>query len=223
MRLLLCEQDSELSQALIIILKHNHFSIDTVKDTAEALEYIATENYDCFIIDLPAPVQNHLSIISDLRKDGFTIPVMILCTDSGIDDKVAGLDSGADDYIVKPFAIKELLARVRALTRRTLRTSDTKIRFGNIVLDRVSFKLIGPNGQFRLANKEFQILEMMMSNPEHLVPTERFMQKIWGFDTEAEINVVWVYMSYIRKKLKDVGANIKIKATRNMGYSLEES
>ena len=141
---------------------------------------------------------------------------------SEVDDKVAGLDAGANDYLAKPFHSKELLARIRAMTRTQTAQADSKLQIGNGTLDRATFELSTPAGSFRLANKEFQMLELMMSNPSHLISAERFIEKIWGYDSEAEVNVVWVYISYLRKKLTALHANIQIKATRNVGYSLEE-
>ena len=141
---------------------------------------------------------------------------------SEVDDKVAGLDVGANDYLANPFHSKELLARIRAMTRTQTAQADSKLQIGNVTLDRATFELSTPAGSFRLANKEFQMLELMMSNPSHLISAERFIEKIWGYDSEAEVNVVWVYISYLRKKLTALHANIQIKATRNVGYSLEE-
>lgn len=138
-----------------------------------------------------------------------------------VDDKVLGLDSGANYYLTKPFDTKELLAAIRAITRKQTET-DAKLTCGNITLDRSTFELASPWGSFRLANKEFQMMEIFMSNPHHIISAERFMERIWGFDNEAEINVVWVYVSYLRKKLLALHADIHIKSTRNAGYSLEE-
>ena len=144
----------------------------------------------------------------------------MLTAKAEIEDKVAGLDGGADDYLTKPFDTRELLARLRVLTRG-VQTVDTQMHYGNVTLDRASFELSGPNGSFRLAKKEYQMMEILMSNPHNLVSTERLMERIWGYDSEAEINVVWVYVSYLRKKLTAIGANVQIRAARNAGYSLE--
>jgi DNA-binding response OmpR family regulator len=150
------------------------------------------------------------------------VPVLLLTAKSEIDDKVLGLDSGANDYLTKPFAAKELLARIRAMTRAATQQVSASLRFGNVTLDQKTFELSTPKGSYRLANREYQMMELLMSNPRQLISSERFMEKIWGYDSDAEINVVWVYISYLRKKLTALGADIHIKATRNAGYSLEE-
>ena len=139
-----------------------------------------------------------------------------------VDDKVEGLDAGANDYLAKPFHSKELLARIRAITRIQAAQINSKLTMGNVTLDRATFELSTFKGNFRLANKEFQMLEFMMNNPHQLISSERFIEKIWGYDSDAEINVVWVYISYWRKKLADLHADIQIKAVRNAGYSLEK-
>lgn len=146
----------------------------------------------------------------------------MLTAKSEIDDKVLGLDSGANDYLTKPFNTKELLARIRAMTRVQTAQTDSQLQFGNITLDRATFEMSSPTGNFRLANKEFQMMEILISNPHHLISTERFMEKIWGYDAEVEVNVVWVYISYLRKKLSALHADIQIKSARNVGFSLEE-
>lgn len=223
MRLLLAEDEKELSDALKAILKHNNYSIDAVYDGEEALNYLEAENYDGVILDIMMPKVDGITVLKKLRERGNNIPVLMLTAKSEIDDRVLGLDNGADDYLTKPFATKELLARIRSMTRRQTEVTNPILTFANISLDRMTFELSSPQGSFRLANKEFQMLEMMMTNPKHLISTERFMEKIWGYDSEAEINVVWVYISYLRKKLTAIGANAQIKAARNKGYSLEET
>ena len=222
MRLLLAEDEKELSNALVTILKHNNYSVDAVYDGAEALDYLQAENYDGAILDIMMPKMNGITVLKRLREKGSDLPVLMLTAKSEIDDRVLGLDSGADDYLTKPFATKELLARIRAMTRRQAEVTDSVLRCGNVRLDRSSYELSSDQGSFRLANKEFQMLEMLMTNPKILISTERFMEKIWGYDSEAEINVVWVYISYLRKKLAAIDANVAIKASRGSGYSLEE-
>lgn len=222
MRLLLAEDERELSEALVTILKYNHYSVDAVYDGREALQYLETENYDGAILDIMMPEMDGITVLEQIRKKGNRVPVIMLTAKSEIDDRVLGLDKGANDYLTKPFAAKELLARIRAMTRQN-ESGDSMLRCGNIVLNRATFELSGPGGTFRLANKEFQMLEMLLLNPKQLIPTERFMEKIWGYDSNTELHVVWVYISYLRKKLAAVQADVQIRALRNAGYSLEES
>jgi DNA-binding response OmpR family regulator len=146
----------------------------------------------------------------------------MLTARSEIDDRVNGLDSGADDYMTKPFSMKELLARIRAMTRRQGETTDSILRFGDICLNRSTFQLSTGKGEIRLANKEYQMLEMLLTNPGQVISVDQFMDRIWGYDSEAELNVVWVYISYLRKKLTSLDAHVQIRATRGLGYSIEE-
>ncbi len=222
MRLLLAEDERSLSKAIITILEKNNYSADAVYDGEEALEYLKTGNYDGLILDIMMPKRDGIEVLKALRNKGDRIPVLILSAKSEIDDKVLGLDCGANDYLTKPFSSRELLARIRAMTRTQTDQPSSKLQFGNITLDRATFELSSPAGSFRLANKEFQMLELLMCNPRNLISTERLMERIWGYDSEAEINVVWVYVSYLRKKLTVLHADIQIKAKRNAGYSLEE-
>ena len=189
----------------------------------EALEYLESGNYDGLILDIMMPRMDGLTVLKKLREKGNTIPVLMLTAKSEVDDKVQGLDMGANDYLTKPFATKELLARIRAMTRNQMVQPVSQLTMGNITLDQATFELSSPAGSFRLANKEYQMLEMMMRNPRQIISAERFMERIWGYDSEAEINVVWVYISYLRKKLAALHADIQIKASRNVGYSLEEN
>lgn len=221
MRLLLAEDEKSLSRALVKLLEHGNFSVDAVYDGEEALEYLEAGNYDGLILDIMMPKVDGLTVLKTIRAKGNLIPVLLLTAKSEIDDKVTGLDLGANDYLTKPFAPPELLARIRAMTRTQTAQATSSLTIGNITLDTSSYELSSPTGSFRLANKEFQMMELLMRNPKQLISTERFMEKIWGYDSEAEINVVWVYISYLRKKLTALHADIAIKATRNAGYSLE--
>lgn len=222
MRILLAEDERSLSRAVIALLEKNNYSADAVYDGAEALEYLAAENYDAVILDIMMPKMDGLTVLRKLRERGSHIPVLLLTAKSEIEDKVLGLDTGANDYLTKPFATAELLARIRAMTRTQTAQADSRLSFGNVVLDQATFELSAPGGSFRLANKEYQMIELLMRNPRQVIPTERFLEKIWGYDSDVEVNVVWVYISYLRKKLTAMHANIQIKATRNTGYSLEE-
>ncbi len=222
MRLLLAEDEVELSNALVAILKHNNYSVDAVFDGQEALDYLEAQDYDGAILDIMMPKLDGITVLKKLRARGNFVPVLMLTAKSEVDDRVLGLDSGADDYLGKPFAMKELLARIRAMTRRQPEAARTVLSFGNITLDRNTFELQSGEKSLRLANKEFQMLEMLMANPGQIISTERFMEKVWGYDSDTEINVVWVYISYLRKKLTGIGADVQIKAARNQGYSLEQ-
>lgn len=223
MRILLCEDEKELSRALDVILTHNKYSVEAVYDGEEALNYLLADNYDAVILDLMMPKVDGLTVLKQIRSAGNNIPVLILTAKSEIDDKVLGLDMGANDYLTKPFETKELLARIRAMTRGNNTSENTSVlKFGNVTLNRATFKLKSEKASFRLANKEFQMMEMFMMNPSALISSERFMEKVWGYDSDSELNVVWVYISYLRKKLIAIGADIQIKANRSSGYTLEE-
>lgn len=221
MRILLADDEVSLARAIVRILGKNNYSAEAVYNGADALSYLETGDYDAAILDVMMPQMDGFTVLKKLRQEGNQIPILMLTAKSEVDDKVLGLDSGANDYLTKPFDTKELLARIRAMTRGQNRT-DSKLAYGNITLDLADFSLSSPTGSFRLANKEFQLMEILMSNPQHLVSTERLMEKIWGYETDAEINVVWVYISYLRKKLAALHANIQIRSSRNAGYSLEE-
>lgn len=220
MRILLAEDELSLSRALVKIFEKNNYSADAVHNGIDALEYLESGNYDVAVLDVMMPGMDGISVLKELRARGNNIPVLILTAKAEVDDKVYGLDSGANYYLTKPFETPELLASIRAITRTQV-SADSRLTYGNLTLDRASYELYTPTGSLRLANKEFQMLEMLMSNPHRLISAERFMEKIWGFDSNAEINVVWVYISYLRKKLNALGANVSIRASRNAGYSLE--
>ena len=222
MRLLLAEDEKELSAALTAVLEHNHYSVDAVYDGQDALDYALTENYDGIILDIMMPKKSGLEVLAELRRSNINTPILMLTAKSEVNDRVTGLDTGADDYLTKPFAMSELLARIRAMTRRRSEFSPNVLSMGRITLNRANFELSGEKASYRLGNKEFQMLEMLMSNPGRLISTEQFMERIWGYDTEAEVNVVWVYISYLRKKLAALDAGVEIRATRGVGYSLEE-
>lgn len=223
MRILLAEDEVSLSKALKVILERNNYSVDQVYDGEEALSFLSADNYDCLILDLMMPKVNGITVLKTMRKEGNMLPVIILTAKSEVDDKVLGLDSGANDYLTKPFNSRELLARIRAITRsKENNEGDSILKLGNTILMRDTFILKTDSGEIRLQSKEFQILELLMQNKNKLISTERLMEKIWGFDSEAEINVVWVYISNLRKKLASLDSNVEIKATRNAGYTLEE-
>ena len=221
MRILLAEDEPELNKALVAVFTKNNYSVDSVFDGEEAVTYLTEGDYDCAVLDVMMPKMDGITALKTIRKAGKTLPVLILTAKSEIDDRILGLDSGADDYLTKPFAVKELLARVRAITRRLTVGVDANLTFGNCTLSRSTYLLTTPTGEVRLTNKEFQILEMLMSAPSQVISPETFMEKIWGFDSDSDIGVVWVYVAYVRKKLAQIGANVGVKSLRNAGYTLE--
>lgn len=223
MRILLADDEKELVSALSAVLKHNNYSVDAVYNGQDAYNYGISENYDCIILDIMMPIIDGVEVLKELRNHKIETPVLLLTAKSEIDDRILGLDSGADDYLTKPFAMGELLARIRAVTRRKNKQVSNVLSFGNVCLDRETFELKSSKDCFRLTSKEFQMMEMLMSNPNVLISTDKFMDRIWGFDSESEINVVWVYISNLRKKLKTLDADIRIKAVRGVGYTLEET
>ena len=221
MKLLLAEDERALSNVLVTILRHSGYTVDAVYNGADALDYLACGAYDGVILDIMMPKVDGIEVLRTIRAAGNKVPVLLLTAKSDVDDKVAGLDCGADDYLTKPFVTKELLARLRAITRRQGGEGDNSLVYGDLRLDRASFELSAAGGKLALTAKEFQIMEMLMRDPSRVISAERFMDAIWGLDSDAEINVVWTYISYLRKKLKLLGSRVTIKAVRNIGYTLE--
>ena len=223
MRLLLAEDERALSNALVTILKHNNYSVDAVYNGQDALDCLLCENYDGAILDIMMPKMDGISVLKAFRAHNKNLPVLLLTAKTEIDDKVLGLDCGADDYLGKPFDTKELLARIRAMLRRSSGEAVNTLEFAGLTLNRSTFELSSQSGSFRLGNKEFQMMEMLMRNAGQVISAERFMEKIWGYDTETEITVVWTYISYLRKKLSALSNRAQIKAIRNVGYTLEKT
>lgn len=221
MKILLAEDEKSLSNALVTILKHHNYLVDAVYNGEDASSYASTNTYDLLILDIMMPKQNGFEVLKTLRNNKNSIPVLILTAKSEIEDKVYGLELGADDYLTKPFNTQELLARIKALTRRRQNQIEDTLTFGNLSLNRSTLKLSNGKKELSLIGKEFQILELLMLNPNMLISTEKIMEKIWGYDSNTEINAVWTYISYLRQKIKKLNGNFIIKATRNIGYSLE--
>ena len=222
MRILIAEDELSLAKAIVAILKKSSYDAEAVHDGETALQYLSSEQYDAAILDIMMPRMSGIEVLKRYRAGGGLTPILMLTAKSEIEDKVQGLDSGANDYLTKPFDVQELLARIRAMTRQLTAQSTSRLSLGNISLNRANYELSSPSGSFRLTNKEFQMMELMLSNPNQLISSERFMEKIWGYDSSAEINVVWVYISYLRKKLASLNADVQISVTRNAGYMLEE-
>ena len=223
MRLLLAEDEKALSNALVVILKHNNYSVDAVYNGQDALDYLLSGNYDGAVLDIMMPKMDGISVLRAFRAQNKSLPILLLTAKTEIDDKVLGLDCGADDYLGKPFDTKELLARIRAMLRRKSGEAVNTLEFADVVLNRSTFELSSQGGAFRLGNKEFQMMEMLMLNAGNVISAEQFMEKIWGYETDTEMTVVWTYISYLRKKLSAISAAAQIKAIRNVGYTLERT
>ncbi|WP_432628415.1 response regulator transcription factor [Brotaphodocola sp.] len=221
MRLLLAEDEHSLSRAIITILERNGYQADAVYDGEEALNAIESGRYDGAILDIMMPKLDGLSVLRQTRARQNQIPILLLTARSEIDDKVEGLDLGANDYLTKPFASKELLARIRAMTRLQSLSLDAALSLGNISLNRTTFELSSSFGSFQLATKEFQVLELLMNSPGHPISTERFLEKIWGNEPAIDQDVVWMYISYLRKKLTALHADIQIRSIEGEGYLIE--
>lgn len=221
MKLLLAEDEIAMSEALLDILKFYHYTVDAVYDGEDALSYGQSGIYDGIILDIMMPKRDGLSVLRALRAQGIHTPVLLLTAKAEVEDKINGLDMGADDYLTKPFVMEEFLARVRAMLRRREEYTPDVLQCGNVTLDTKNAILSGPGNSFSLSKLEFQFLELFMRNPEVCFSSEKLLERIWGYDSAAEIGTVWVYISYLRKKLSAVGANAEIRSKRNIGYALE--
>lgn len=221
MKLLYAEDEISMSEAIVDILEYHNYTVDAVYDGDAALEYARTEQYDGIILDIMMPYRSGLEVLKMLRREGRRTPVLLLTARSEVEDRITGLDSGADDYLPKPFDMGELLARVRSMLRRKEDYTPSVLTFGNISLDSRSFELKGKEGSVFLPKLEYQLMELLMLNKGIYLSTEDILVKVWGYDTDVEIGVVWVYISYLRKKLAELNADIVIKAKRNIGYTLE--
>lgn len=221
MKLLYAEDEISMSEAVVDILRYHKYAVDAVYDGEEALAFAQSEHYDGILLDIMMPKMSGLEVLQKLRQSGCRTPILLLTAKSEVEDRIEGLDMGADDYLPKPFAMGELLARVRAMLRRREEFMPNVIECGNISLNMQSYELRGEEQSFILSKLEYQMMELLMLNRGIYLSTEDILTKVWGYDTDAEIGVVWVYISYLRKKLSALTANVEIKAKRNIGYTLE--
>ena len=221
MKLLYAEDEKSLSEAVVDVLEYNKYKVDAVYDGQDALDYARNDRYDGIILDVMMPRLSGLQVLERLRASGCRTPVLLLTAKGEVEDRIQGLDAGADDYLSKPFAMGELLARIRAMLRRREEFTPDVLSLGNLRLDRQNYSLCVEGQQTVLPKLEFQMMELFLLNRGTYLPTEDILVKVWGDDTEADIGIVWVYISYLRKKLKALGANVVIKAKRNIGYTLE--
>ena len=221
MKILFAEDERMLNEAVTAILTRNNYTVVSVYNGEDALDYLLGDEFDAAVLDIMMPKKDGLSVLKEIRAAGKQLPVLLLTAKSEISDRVEGLDAGADDYLPKPFDAAELLARLRSLLRRQPVYRSNVLTFEDISLDLGDYLLKGPAGELRMTNKEFQMMELFLRNPGQVISTERFMEKIWGYDSDTEMNVVWVYISALRKKLKEIGSAVTLKASRGLGYALE--
>ncbi len=222
MRLLIAEDDPKLLKSLLHIFQRSKFSADGVSDGAEALVHGRTREYDGLVLDIMMPGLDGLQVLQTLRREGITTPALFLTARTEVSQRVEGLDCGADDYLPKPFSTVELLARVRAMLRRKETYLPDLLTFGAVTLNRSTYQLLYQGRDQALSGKEFQLLEMMMQAPGSIIPTERFITHLWGWDTNVDTSVVWVHISNLRKKIIALGAPLEIRFVRNAGYVLED-
>lgn len=222
MRILLAEYDPKLLKSLIHIFRNNRYITDGVSNGADAFNYAATGEYNGIVMDIMMPEKDGLMVLRELREQNITTPVLLLTARTEIPQRIEGLDAGADDYLPKPFAAAELMARVRAMLRRKSNYTPDILSVGSTVLDRGTLEVSCREKTASLSAREFQILEIMMQNPRVIIPAEQLMTHIWGWDSNVDMGVIWVHISNLRKKIGTINAPITIKFIRNAGYMLEE-
>ena len=220
--ILVVDDDRSTRLFMRAFLEAEHYTVSLAENGEDALEVMEKEHIDLVVLDIMMPGLDGIQVLQTLRERNIATPVLLLTARGQVEDRIAGLNSGADDYLPKPFNNGELVARVRALTRRGRAYTPQVLAAGNITLDCATFELRCKDQAIALGSKEFQLLELLMRQQGRLISTEQFMERIWGYDSEAEINVVWAYLSYLRRKLEAVGANVRITARRGQGYLLEE-
>lgn len=220
MKVLFAEDERALSHALTTILERNSYEVEAVYDGATALDCLLGNEYDVAVLDIMMPSMNGIEVLKFARVQGVRVPVIMLTAKGTVEDKVEGLDAGANDYLVKPFSAKELMARLRALTRPINAFDATPLSVGNASLNRTTCTLSGPQGEAHLPNREYQLMELFMEHPGEIISMARLLDCVWGSDAPDDANAAWVYISYLRKKLGQVGVNVRIKTSRNQDYSL---
>ena len=223
MRILLAEDDHDMAKGVAALLERNHYAVEITDNGEDALYCLKSGDFDAAILDIMMPGLTGTEALSAARKAGCTIPVLLLTAMGEVEDRIEGLDAGADDYLAKPFDGGELLARVRALLRRSESYTPDILKTGDLVLDRSSYRLSCGENTVSLNNKSFQVMEMLLVNCGRILSVNRIMEHVWGWDSEAEINVVWVNLSQLRKQLQRLGSSMQIRAVRGAGYTLEEA
>ena len=223
MKILLAEDEESIARALKLMLEKNKYTVDLVFNGADALEHIVSSEYDALVLDIMMPGMDGIEVLTAARARGVAAPALFLTAKGEVEDRVAGLDAGADDYLPKPFAASEFLARVRALVRRSGAWTPAVLSFGGVELDCNRYLLRANGGEVRLNNKEYQLMELFMRHPRQVFSTSRLMEKVWELDTESDMDVVWTYIGFLRRKLRQLGADAEIKTIRGAGYVLERS
>ena len=223
MRILIAEDDPKLLKSLVHIFELNNYAVDGVDNGIDALDFAASDEYDGLVLDIMMPGMDGVTVLKELRAKGVRTPALFLTARTEIDQRIEGLDAGADDYLPKPFSTGELLARVRAMLRRKDNFTPDMLTFGMLSLNRSTYELVCNKKSQALSGKEFQVMEMLLQNPNAIVTAEQLITHIWGWDTNVDTSVVWVHVSNIRKKLEALSAPVAIKFVRNAGYTLEET
>lgn len=221
MKLLLAEDEIAMSEAIVDILSYHNYSVEAVYNGEDALHYARSQRYDGLILDIMMPKLDGLSVLKHLRQEGNSTPVLLLSAKGEVEDRICGLDSGADDYLPKPFAMGELLSRVRAMLRRRESFTPDVLHFSGLELDQRRFTLATSVGSCALSRLEYQLMELLMRNPGITFSANMLLERIWGCNSDTEIGSVWVYISYLRKKLAALDADVEIRSKRGLGYSLE--
>jgi len=221
MRILIAEDERNLAEALSVFFEKNQFSVDTVFDGQAAYDYAVSGGYDAIILDVMMPRLDGVEVLRRLRAERIRTPVMMLTAKAQKDDRITGFNAGADDYLPKPFEPDELICRVRAMLRRAGDYKPTALTYADLTLDAAAGRLSCGEQAVRLSGREFQVMELFLRAPQVVLSAERILERVWGWDSDAEINVVWVHISNLRKKLKNLGSRVSIYANRGMGYVLE--
>lgn len=223
MRILIAEDEVSTAKALKVLLEKAKYSVDIVHTGTDAWDYISSGSYEVIVLDIMMPGMSGLEVLSLIRKNNIKTPVLLLTAKAEIEDRIAGLDAGADDYLPKPFDTGELIARIKALGRRSENYSDSEKKAGNLILDGNRYEMRAGDSSVSLTNKEFQLMELFVQYPGYVFSADHLMEKIWGMDSESDVDVVWTHIGFVRKKLRTIGADVEIKTIRGAGYLLEVS
>lgn len=223
MRILIAEDEVSTAKALKVLLEKAKYSVDIVHTGTDAWDYISSGSYEVIVLDIMMPGMSGLEVLSLIRKNNIKTPVLLLTAKAEIEDRIAGLDAGADDYLPKPFDTGELIARIKALGRRSENYSDSEKKAGNLILDGNRYEMRAGDSSVSLTNKEFQLMELFVQHPGYVFSADHLMEKIWGMDSESDVDVVWTHIGFVRKKLRTIGADVEIKTIRGAGYLLEVS